>query len=250
MIKLKSRSELEILRENATILEKILEDLESMVSPGVRTRELDEVAESSIKDADGSPAFKGYRGFPSALCTSINEEIVHGIPSESELQSGDIVSLDLGIKRRGLFVDAATTVPVGDIHPDLQDLLSVTSTALTRGINKAQVGQRVSDISHAVGSFVKDRGYYVVKEFVGHGIGRDLHEDPQIPNYGRPGEGERLSEGMVFCIEPMVMQTEQPVEVLDDGWTAVTEDRKPSAHFEGMVAVTEEGPQSLVRGGG
>ena len=249
MIKIKSSSELEIMRENASILRQILDKVVSRVSPGVTTQELDRLAEELIIDADGSPAFKNYRGFPSSLCTSLNEEIVHGIPGDRELVSGDILSLDIGIERNGLFADFATTVPVGEITTRAKELMEVTHRALTEGINKVVSGNRIGDISNAIGTYVNNNGYYVVKEFVGHGIGRDMHEDPQIPNYGEPNTGKRIEDGMVFCIEPMVKLDDKKVEVLEDGWTTVTADRGLSAHFEGMVAVTENGPEVLVRGG-
>ena len=249
MIKIKSSSELEIMRENASILRKILDKVVSRIEPGVTTRELDSYAEELILDADGSPAFKNYRGFPSSLCTSLNEEIVHGIPSDRGLKSGDLLSLDIGIEREGLFADFATTVPVGNVTDDAVDLMAVTDRALTEGIKRVNTGNRIGDVSNAIGSFVTERGYHVVKEFVGHGIGRDMHEDPQIPNYGEPDTGKRIEEGMVFCIEPMVKLDDKKVEVLDDGWTTVTADRGLSAHFEGMVAATSDGPEVLVRGG-
>ncbi|MCF7889613.1 type I methionyl aminopeptidase [Candidatus Bipolaricaulota bacterium] len=249
MIKIKSSSELEIMKENASILRKILDKVVSRIELGVTTQELDSYAEDLIHEADGTPAFKNYRGFPSSLCTSLNEEIVHGIPGRRKLESGDLLSLDIGIERDGLFADFATTVAVGKVTEKAMGLMSVTDKALTKGIDKVAVGNRVGDISHVIGSFVNEEGYHVVKEFVGHGIGRDMHEDPQIPNYGEPDTGKRIEEGMVFCIEPMVKLDDKKVEVLDDGWTTVTADRDLSAHFEGMVAATKDGPEVLVRGG-
>lgn len=249
MITIKSESELEIMSKNASILGDILGNVASRVEPGVTTLELDEYAEELIVSAGARPAFKNYRGFPHSLCTSLNEEIVHGIPGERVISSGDVLSLDIGIEREGLFADFATTVPVGDVGETNMDLIKVTNEALTKGLNKAIPGNRVGDVSHAIGSYVNRKGYFVVKEFVGHGIGREMHEDPQIPNFGEPDTGERIKEGMVFCIEPMVKRDEEKVEVLDDGWTTVTADRDVSAHFEGMVAATEDGPEVLVRGG-
>ena len=249
MIKVKSSSELEIMRENAKILGRILGKVVDKVQPGITTGALDKYAEKLIHEADGKPAFKNYRGFPSSLCTSLNEEIVHGIPGDRELKDGDLISLDIGIEKRGLFADFATTVPIGDVSEDNMNMVSVTDQALTKGIKEVLPGNRIGDISDAIGSFVRENGYYVVKEFVGHGIGRDMHEDPQIPNYGDPDTGERIKEGMVFCIEPMVKFDKNKVKVLDDGWTTVTAGRDPSAHFEGMVAATEDGPEVLVRGG-
>ncbi|MBS3786634.1 type I methionyl aminopeptidase [Candidatus Bipolaricaulota bacterium] len=249
MIKIKSTSELEIMRENASILRNILDKVTSRTEPGVTTQELDSYAENLIHDVDGRPAFKNYRGFPSSLCTSLNEEIVHGIPSSRELETGDLLSLDIGIERNGLFADFATTVPVGEVSEKAMSLIEATDEALTKGIEQVTVGNRIGDISHVIGSFVSEEGYHVVKEFVGHGIGRDMHEDPQIPNYGEPDTGKRIEEGMVFCIEPMVKLDDKKVEVLEDGWTTVTADRDISAHFEGMVTATEYGPEVLVRGG-
>lgn len=251
MIELKSPQELEIMRENANILGRILNSLESSVNPGLTTAELDRSAEQMVQDANATPAFKGYQGYPSTLCTSINEEIVHGIPSDDRfLSDGDILSMDIGLRRRGYFADAATTVPVGEIDDSLSDILNTADEALTRAAEQVKQGNRVSDISNTIESYVSERGYYVVKEFVGHGIGKDLHEDPQIPNFGKSGTGARIREGMVLAIEPMVKTDEEAVEVLDDGWTAVTHNREPSSHFEGMVAVTNGGPEILVRGGG
>ncbi|MFP3952623.1 MAG: type I methionyl aminopeptidase [Candidatus Bipolaricaulota bacterium] len=249
MIELKSGSELEILRENANILGSILDKVVKRVKPGVTTISLDEYAEQLIVEADGKPAFKNYRGYPSSLCTSINEEIVHGIPSERTVNDGDVLSLDVGIERRGFFADFATTVTVGEISSQAKDLVSVTNEALTVGLEQVCPGNRIGDISHAIGSFVEERGFYVVKEFVGHGIGRNMHEDPQIPNYGEPNTGKRIKKGMVFCIEPMVKMDDKSTVVLDDGWTAVPADGGLSAHFEGMVAATSDGPEVLVRGG-
>lgn len=250
MIKIKSSSELEIMKQNASILREVMDRVVSRVEPGVTTGALDQYAEELIVEADGTPAFKNYRGFPSSLCTSINEEVVHGIPGDRELSSGDVLSIDVGIERNGLFADFATTLPVDDeVDQSTMDLVSTTDEALTRGLGEVQPGNRIGDISHATGSYVNSKGYSVVKEFVGHGIGRDMHEDPQIPNYGEPGTGERIKEGMVFCIEPMVKLDDKKVEVLDDGWTTVTADRGVSAHFEGMVAATDNGPEVYVRGG-
>lgn len=249
MIKIKSSSELEIMRENANILRDVLDKVLQKIEPGVTTKELDQYAEDLIHEAEGSPAFKNYRGFPNSLCTSLNEEIVHGIPGERKIKSGDLLSLDIGIERNGLFADFATTIPVGNqLSERKKDLVTVTNTALDKGIRQVTLGNRVGDISHAIGSFVRSEGYNVVEEFVGHGIGRDMHEDPQIPNYGDPNTGKRIEEGMVFCVEPMVKFDDKKVEVLDDGWTTVTADRGLSAHFEGMVTATDDGPEVLVRG--
>ncbi|MFP4589202.1 MAG: type I methionyl aminopeptidase [Candidatus Acetothermia bacterium] len=250
MIEVKSPEELEILRQNATILGQILDSLIEAVRPGVTTAELDQLAENAINRNQATPAFKGYRGFPNTLCASINEEIVHGIPSARELQEGEVISMDLGLNKDGYFADAATTVPVGDqLDPVYRDLIEAGKVALSSGFGAAVVGNRVSDISHAVEECVTNHGFSVVREFVGHGIGRNLHEDPQIPNYGPPGKGARLQEGMVFAIEPMLKTDDSPVEILEDGWTAVTENRCPTVHFEGMVVVTDSEPEILVTGG-
>ncbi len=249
MIKIKSGSELEIMKENASILREVMDKVVSKVESGVTTQALDDYAEELILAADGSPAFKNYRGFPSSLCTSLNEEIVHGIPGERKINSGDILSIDVGIEKSGLYADFAITVPVGEVDKETMDMVKTTDAALTKGFNEVIPGNRVGDISSSIEDYVTSRGYSVVKEFVGHGIGRDMHEDPQIPNYGEPDTGKRIKEGMVFCIEPMVKLDDEKVEVLDDGWTTVTEGRGVSAHFEGMVVATKDGPEVYVRGG-
>jgi len=249
MIKIKSSSELEIMKENASILREVMDNVVSKVQPGVTTQALDDYAEELILAADGRPAFKNYRGFPSSLCTSLNEEVVHGIPGEREIVSGDILSIDVGIERKGLYADFATTVPVGKVDEATMELVAATEEALTEGLSQVRAGNRIGDVSSSIEKYVTSRGYSVVKEFVGHGIGRDMHEDPQIPNYGDPDTGKRIKEGMVFCIEPMVKLDDEKVEVLDDGWTTVTAGRGVSAHFEGMVAATKDGPEVYVRGG-
>jgi len=198
-----------------------------------------------IKKYHCAPAFKGYRGFPASICVSVNEQIVHGIPGKRRLKEGDIVSLDLGVKLDGFFGDAAITVPVGKIDPESQKLLRVTKEALYKGIEQAQLGRRLSDISHAIQSWVEKHGFSVVRDFVGHGIGKNLHEEPQIPNFGRPNFGPRLKEGMVLALEPMVNTGSHEVKILDDGWTAVTADGSRSAHFEHSIAVTKDGPLIL-----
>lgn len=250
MIEVKSATELEIIRNNATILGQILGRVVDKAEPGVTTVYLDGIAEDEIRSAGAIPAFKGYRGFPNSLCTSINNEIVHGIPAERQLKEGDIISLDVGLKKDGYFADVATTVEMGEADSKTHEVIVTADKALTKGIEQVKVGNRISDISHAIESYVSSQGFHVVKEFVGHGIGRELHEDPQITNYGEPGQGQRLTEGMVFAIEPMVKIDDKPVKVLDDGWTAVTADGGVSAHFEGMVLVTDDEPEVFVRGGG
>ena len=209
------------------------------------TADLDEAAEKMVRAAGAEPAFKGYRGYPSTLCASVNEQVVHGIPSARALAEGDIISLDMGVKLNGFFGDSAITVPVGRVSEDVERLLKVTQLALDHAIDRVRVGGRVSDIGHAVQQFVEANGFSVVREFVGHGIGSSLHEDPQIANYGEPGRGPRLAEGMVLAIEPMVNMGRSAVKVLADGWTAVTRDGSLSAHFEHTVAVTKGGPHVL-----
>ena len=221
--------------------------LRPLVRPGVLLVDLDQAAESFIRARGGVPAFKGYRGFPATLCVSVNEQVVHGIPSRRPLLDGDIVGLDLGAIVEGFYGDSAITVAVGDINEDVQRLVSITEEALNLGMAQAVVGNRLSDISHAVQTYVEHAGFSVVREFVGHGIGRNLHEDPQIPNYGLPGHGPRLKEGMVLAIEPMVNAGAPGVRVLEDQWTAVTQDGSYSAHFEHTLAVMDGTPTILTR---
>jgi methionyl aminopeptidase len=226
----------------------VLHELETLVAPGVTTADLDGAAEKLVRAAGAEPAFKGYRGYPATLCASINEEVVHGIPSKKRaLGDGDIVSLDMGVKLNGFYGDSAVTVPVGRVSDGVLKLLKVTQEALELAIAQVRVGGRVSDIGHAVQRHVEANGFSVVREFVGHGIGSSLHEDPQIANYGEPGRGPRLAEGMVLAIEPMVNMGRSAVKVLADGWTAVTRDGSLSAHFEHTVAVTRDGPLVLTQ---
>jgi len=225
------------------IVVEALEGLRGLVHAGVSTLELDQFVEAFIIERGGIPAFKGYRGFPSSICTSINNQVVHGLPSSHvRLKEGDIISIDLGVLYDGYYGDGAITYPVGVVSDSAKRLLDVTAEALYKGIDKARPGNRVSDISYAIQSYVEENGYSVVRDFVGHGIGRSLHEDPQIPNFGPSGEGPRIREGMTFAIEPMVNEGRYEVVILDDGWTAVTKDGSLSAHFEHTVAVTESGP--------
>lgn len=246
MIFYKSPGEIESLeRANALVL-KILDALEAMVAPGVTTADLDHESEEMTRRAGARPAFKGYRGFPGSLCASINEEVIHGIPSRKRaLREGDIVSLDFGVVLDGYYGDSARTVAVGTIPEESGRLLAVTKEALDKGLAQARVGGRLSDIGHAIQSHVEKAGFSVVREFVGHGIGTSLHEDPQVPNYGAPGTGPLLKEGLVLAVEPMVNQGSPDVRIQSDGWTAVTVDGLPSAHFERCVAVTSEGPRIL-----
>jgi len=244
----KSASELETMHQAGLIVWEVLNELRMMVAPGVSTLDLDRIAEKRSKERGARPAFKGYRGYPAALCASINEEVVHGIPSASrKLREGDIVSLDFGVELDGYFGDAAVTVPVGKVQPELETLLRVTREALDHAIERARVGNRLSDIGAAVQQWVERHGFSVVREFVGHGIGTHMHEEPNVLNYGEPGHGPRLQEGMVLALEPMVNMGGAAVRVLSDEWTAVTVDGKPSAHFEHSVAITAEGPRILTR---
>jgi methionyl aminopeptidase len=233
------------MRAANQLVAQILEDLAAMVAPGVTTAQLDAVAEAKVRAAGAEPAFKGYRGYPATLCASVNEQVVHGIPSAKPLVAGDIVSLDMGVKLDGYYGDSAVTVPVGAVAEDVNTLLRVTQEALGKGIAQVKVGGRVSDIGHAIQAHVEAHGFSVVREFVGHGIGASLHEEPQIANYGEPGRGPRLVEGMTLAIEPMVNMGRPAVKVLADGWTAVTKDGSLSAHFEHTVAVTKDGPLVL-----
>jgi methionyl aminopeptidase len=241
----KSPSEIEKMRAANGLVADVLAQLAAMVAPGVTTRDLDQAAERLVRERGAEPAFKGYRGYPATLCASVNEQVVHGIPSDRPLVEGDIVSLDMGVKLNGFYGDSAVTVPVGRIADGAANLLQVTEQALERGIGQVRVGGRISDIGHAVQEHVESHGYSVVREFVGHGIGVALHEEPQIANYGEPGRGPRMVEGMVFAIEPMVNMGKPAVKVLADGWTAVTRDGSLSAHFEHTVAVTRDGPVIL-----
>ena len=247
MIILKSRPEIEKMRKSNAIVAAILEELRKKIRPGVKTIELDRLSEELALKKGARPAFKGYRGYPYSLCTSVNSEVVHGMPSERELKEGDIVSLDFGILNDGYYGDAAVTVPVGEITPGARKLLKITEEALYRGIAEVKAGNRIGDISAAIQGHVEAAGYSVVRDLVGHGIGKSLHEDPQVPNYGSGGRGIELKPGMVFAIEPMVNEGTYRVEILRDGWTVVTADGKLSAHFEHSVAITENGPVILSR---
>jgi len=246
MIQIHDLDEVELIRASARIVGQCLLMLSREVRPGVSTLELDRLAEGFIRDSGGEPAFKGYRGFPASICASINEEVVHGIPGARRiLREGDIVSLDIGVKREGFFGDAARTFPVGEVSSTAARLLDATERALEAGIAQARPGNRVSDISAAIEREVTRHRFRVVRALVGHGIGRELHEEPQVPNYGRMGEGPKLKEGMVLAIEPMVNAGTAEVLTLSDQWTVVTADRNLSAHFEHTVAIGSEGPVNL-----
>jgi len=247
MIILKSDRELGYMRDAGKVVAKVHQELTKAIKPEVTTQELDTLAENIIISEGAKPAFKGYKGFPASICASINEEVVHGIPGLKKLKNGDIVSIDIGAVVNGYYGDAARTNPVGEINEELKKLLDVTEESLAKGIEKALVNNRITDISHAVQSFVEDNGYSVVRDYVGHGIGKNMHEEPQIPNFGKPGRGQRLHAGVTLAIEPMVNMGTYEVETLEDNWTVVTKDRKPSAHFEHTVAVTEDGPEILTK---
>ncbi|HKE85467.1 MAG TPA: type I methionyl aminopeptidase [Vicinamibacterales bacterium] len=245
MIVCRSQNEIEKLRRVNQLVARILAELRQMVAPGVTTGDIDVLAERRVREAGAEPAFKGYHGYPATVCASVNEQVVHGIPSSRALVEGDIVSIDMGAKLDGFFGDCAVTVPVGSVSSETSSLLRVTEEALFRGIDVVKPGARVSDIGAAVQRHVEANGYSVVREFVGHGIGTELHEEPQVANYGPGGSGPRLSEGMVLAIEPMVNAGKAAVKVLSDGWTAVTVDRSLSAHFEHTVVVTRAGAEIL-----
>lgn len=245
MIELKTTGQIKLMREAGRIVAATLELMRQAVRPGITTQELDRLAEDYIHKQGAVPAFKGYNGFPASLCTSVNEQVVHGIPGLRKLETGDIISIDCGAVKNGYVGDAAVTLPVGEIAPDLQQLLKVTEESLMLGLAQAKKGLRLYDISHAVQTHVEKHGFSVVRDYVGHGIGRAMHEEPQIPNFGKPGRGPRLEVGMVLAIEPMVNMGTYEVESLSDHWTVVTKDRRASAHFEHTVAVTENGPEIL-----
>jgi methionyl aminopeptidase len=242
MIILKTPDEIAVMAKASRVVAEALEVLRSAVKPGVTTDELDRLAEAEIRGRGAIPAFKGYRNYPKTLCTSVNEQVVHGIPSKRVLKDGDIVGLDLGAIVGGFYGDSAVTVAVGRIDEKAATLVRVTEESLLLAIQQARVGNRLSDISHTVQQHVEAAGYSVVTEFVGHGIGRQLHEEPQVPNYGKPGQGPRLQPGMVLAIEPMVNMGGSAVRVLDDRWTAVTVDGSLSAHFEHTIAIQPSGP--------
>ena len=249
MINIKSDREIELIRESCQIVVDTFEHIKKIIRPGIETRELDRSVEKFIRSRGAKPAFKGYRGFPASACISINDEVVHGIPNKRRLQSGQIVSVDIGVEFHNYFGDGAKTFIVGDIPEHIKKLLQVTRQALYMGIDAARVGNRLSDISHSVQSHVEQAGFSVVRDLVGHGVGRKLHEDPQIPNYGKPNRGPRLKPGMVLAIEPMVNMGDYEVYFDDDDkWTVRTVDGSPSAHFEHTIAITKNGPDILTNG--
>jgi methionyl aminopeptidase len=247
MILLKSPQEIAKMEVANRIVAEILEGVKEKIRPGVETAVLNEVAQDMCRRRRVEPAFKGYRGYPASICVSINEEVVHGIPGERRLKAGELVSLDFGVKCNGYYGDAALTVAVGEVAPRARQLMEATEAALYAGIAQVKAGGRLSDISHAVQTVVEGHGFGVIREFVGHGIGRSLHEDPQIPNFGPPGRGPLLQVGMTLAIEPMTSAGSWRVKVLSDGWTAVTQDGSLAAHFEHTVALTEKGVLILSR---
>jgi len=246
VIILKTPAEIEIMARASRLVAETLAMLRREVRAGVTTEDLDRLAEQFIRSHGGTPAFKGYRNYPKTLCASINDQVVHGIPSKRALKEGDIIGLDLGAIVDGFYGDSAVTVVVGNVNPRIAELVKVTEESLYAGIAQAIVGNRLSDISHAVQRHAEAAGFSVVTDFVGHGIGRQLHEEPQVPNYGKPGQGPRLQEGMVLAIEPMINMGKSGVRVLDDRWTAVTTDGSVSAHFEHTIAIQSSGPPRIL----
>jgi methionyl aminopeptidase len=242
MVIRKSLNELEKMRRAGLIVAETLRDLRKMVEPGVTTRQLDAYAEQKIRSADAYPTFKGYRGFPGSICASVNDEVVHGIPSERKLREGDIVKIDCGATLDSYIGDAAITIPVGEVSPEIEKLMQVTRDSLFKAVEMMAPGNRLYDVSYSVQEYVEDRGYSIVREFCGHGVGQRMHEDPQVPNYGRRGAGPRLKAGWVLAIEPMVNLGAHDINIQPDGWTVKTKDGMVSAHFEHTIAVTEDGP--------
>ncbi len=245
MIALKSAREIEIMRRSGRITAAVLSDLMRAARPGISTGELDAMAEKGIRDRGGVPTFKGYRGFSGSICASINDEVVHGIPGGRRLNEGDLLSIDIGTTLEGYVSDSAATVPVGNVGAAARRLLDVTQECLFEGIAVMQTGKRVGDIGAAVQAHAERHGYGVVRDLVGHGVGREMHEDPQVPNYGKPGTGAELRPGLVLAVEPMITEGDHKVAILKDGWTVVTADGKLAAHFEHTIAVTAEGPRIL-----
>lgn len=245
MVTIKSPEDIELMKTAGKVLKRIIQKLRSFAVAGRSTQEIDDYTSQLISAENAIAAFKGYRGFPANICVSINEEVVHGIPSERRIKSGDIVSLDLGLAYKGYFVDSAITFPVGRVVSNSNKLIRVTKDALWKGISQARVGKRLGDISYAIQRHVEANGFSVVRQFVGHGIGRCLQEEPEVPNFGQSHKGISLKEGIVLAIEPMVNQGNWEVEILENGWTAVTKDKLPSAHFEHTVAITKNGPDVL-----
>lgn len=247
MIILKSQEEIKKIAQSCDIVARTLNAIKAIVKPGITTAEIESFADAYIRAKNAVPAFKGYRGYPASICTSVNNEVIHGIPSDRVLKEGDILGVDLGVYKDGFYGDAAYTFPVGKIRPEAERLLKVTEESLYIGIENAREGNRVSDISYSIQRHVESNGFSVVRAFVGHGVGSELHEEPQVPNFGPPGRGPRLRPGMTLAIEPMVNEGGYEVLILDDGWTAVTTDGKLSAHFEHTVLVTLNEPRILTK---
>ena len=245
MIHYKSSEEIEIIRQSGEILSRAHAEVAKLVAPGISTQELDNVAEEFIRDKEGEPSFKGYNGFPGSLCISVNEQVVHGIPGSTILKDGDIVSIDCGVFYKGFHSDAAYTYPVGEVSEEIRKLLRVTKESLYLGIESAKAGNRIGDIGYAIQHYVEEFGFSVVRELVGHGIGKTLHESPEVPNYGKRGRGTKLKTGMILAIEPMVNMGTRNIIQESDGWTIRTRDHKPSAHFEHTVAVMNGTPEIL-----
>lgn len=247
MIIAKSKKEIDKMRAAGQLVGQVLQELRLMVEPGISTIEIDRAAERLIRDAGALPTFKGYHGFPYSICASVNEQVVHGFPSAYVLKAGDIFSIDVGVTLEGFVGDTATTVPVKTFAPELLQLIRVTEECLARAIEQCRPGLHLGDIGWAVQSHAENHGYSVVRDYVGHGIGRKMHEDPQIPNYGKPGKGPKIRAGYVFAIEPMINLGTHETRVLEDGWTVVTRDGRPSAHTEHTIAITENGPEVLTQ---
>ncbi|MEQ8362690.1 MAG: type I methionyl aminopeptidase [Cyclobacteriaceae bacterium] len=245
MIHYKTAEDIQVIKEGAQILGQAHGEVARLVKPGIKTKDLDKIAEEYIKDHGGSPSFKGYNGFPAALCISVNETVVHGFPSQYELKETDVISVDCGVFFNGFHSDSAYTYPLEGVSQDVLDLLDRTYDSLYLGIDQAKVGNRIGEISFAIQNYVEQFGYGVVRELVGHGVGKDLHEDPEVPNYGKKGRGAKIKAGMVFAIEPMINLGTKSVVQENDGWTIRTADRKPSAHFEHTVAVLEDKTEVL-----
>ncbi len=246
MISIKTDSEIKIMRENGKILAQIMEELKNKVEPGITTKDLDRLAESLVLKYGGTPSFKGYEGFPATLCTSINEQIVHGVPTDMVLKQGDVLSLDSGFFKNGFHSDMAITVSVGEIDYEIKRLIKATKKALKRGIKKSKVGNTFGDVSNTIGRFIEDSGFVVIKDLCGHGIGRNLHEDPQILNHGKRHKGEKIAVGMVFCLEPMLaIAGDGEIKKSKDGFSFETENNVLSVHFEHTIAITEKGPEVL-----
>ena len=241
----KSQKEIEKMRASGQLVGSVLRELRKMVEPGITTLEVNDAADRMIRDAGAYPTFKGYNGFPFSICASVNEQVVHGFPSRYELKEGDIFSIDVGVTLDGFVGDTAATIPVGRVSDDLLELIRVTEECLQLAIDKCRAGNHVGDIGYAVQSHAEAHGYSIVREYVGHGIGRRMHEDPQIPNYGKPGKGPKIKKGYVFAVEPMINLGSPHTKTLKDGWTVVTVDGRPSAHVEHTIAVTEQGPEVL-----